>query len=345
MARRRSRSLLRMRLLRSITGGSFVRSAWPARGRMRLAAGHGARRRASRPAGQQEDSRSVLSRQRSQAAVDRERRAGNTASTSTSPPALLARSQRRPGLRRPRRGSPGLSERQAGPHRRQHVPRLARPREELICTPAANQLRVVFPSPIKAAAKSPPPIPGSRRPNAEPKTYIRKAAYEYGWDWGPRFVTSGIWRPVRLEAWDKVRIADFAIRQRDVSREVAHLDAEVEVEAASAGPAQRHRALHRRLASRSPSTRNVQLHAGPQHRSILPIEIAQPEALVSRRLRRSAALRIHCAGRASASKSQRRSARPRPACAPSFFVASSTSGAAPSSSSSTAFPSSARART
>jgi beta-mannosidase len=57
----------------------------------------------------------------------------------------------------------------------------------------------------------------------EDKTYIRKAAYEYGWDWGPRFVTSGIWRPVRLEAWDKVRIADFAIRQRDVSKEVAHL--------------------------------------------------------------------------------------------------------------------------
>ncbi len=48
-------------------------------------------------------------------------------------------------------------------------------------------------------------------------------------------MTSGIWKPVRLEAWDKVRIADFAIRQRDVSREVAHLDAEVEIEAASAG--------------------------------------------------------------------------------------------------------------
>jgi hypothetical protein len=43
--------------------------------------------------------------------------------------------------------------------------------------------------------------------------------------------------PVRLEAWDKVRIADFAIRQRDVSKEVAHVDAEVEVEAASAGSA------------------------------------------------------------------------------------------------------------
>ena len=30
----------------------------------------------------------------------------------------------------------------------------------------------------------------------------RKAPYHYGWDWGPRFVTSGIWRPVALEAWD-----------------------------------------------------------------------------------------------------------------------------------------------
>jgi beta-mannosidase len=79
-------------------------------------------------------------------------------------------------------------------------------------------------------------FPGIRRPKTD-KTYIRKPAYEYGWDWGPRFVTSGIWKPVRLEAWDKVRIADFAIRQRDVSKEVAHLDAEVEVEAASAGPA------------------------------------------------------------------------------------------------------------
>ncbi len=63
---------------------------------------------------------------------------------------------------------------------------------------------------------------------------MRKPAYEYGWDWGPRFVTSGVWKPVRLEAWDKVRIADFAIRQRDVSREVAHLDAQIEIDASSA---------------------------------------------------------------------------------------------------------------
>ena len=33
--------------------------------------------------------------------------------------------------------------------------------------------------------------------------FARKAPYHYGWDWGPRFVTSGIWREARLEAWSK----------------------------------------------------------------------------------------------------------------------------------------------
>jgi beta-mannosidase len=104
--------------------------------------------------------------------------------------------------------------------------------------PGSNSLFVVFPSPITAAQVVAAMDPWQSRTKTEPKTYIRKPAYEYGWDWGPRFVTSGIWKPVRIEAWDKVRIADFAIRQRDVSKTVAHVDAEVEVESATDGPAQ-----------------------------------------------------------------------------------------------------------
>jgi beta-mannosidase len=138
-----------------------------------------------------------------------------------------------------------------------------------------NLLRVVFASPIKAAEEVAAGDPFRLNSKTADKTYIRKAAYEYGWDWGPRFVTSGIWRPVRLEAWDKVRIADFAIRQRDVSKEVAHLDAEVEVEAATAGTA---RVAVQYTADGKPAiqTSTVAVHAG-RNVVTLPIEIRQPK--------------------------------------------------------------------
>ncbi|MGA2219972.1 MAG: glycoside hydrolase family 2 protein, partial [Terracidiphilus sp.] len=138
-----------------------------------------------------------------------------------------------------------------------------------------NVLRVVFPSPIKAAEAVAAQDPWQPNTKTAAKTYIRKAAYEYGWDWGPKFVTSGIWRPARLEAWDKVRIADFAIRQRDVSKEVAHLDAEVEVEAVSAGTA---RLGVQYTENGKPITviETVSVHAG---RNVidLPIQIRQPK--------------------------------------------------------------------
>ncbi len=41
--------------------------------------------------------------------------------------------------------------------------------------------------------------------------FTRKAGYHYGWDWGPRLVTLGIWRPVTLLSWDDIRIKDFNI--------------------------------------------------------------------------------------------------------------------------------------
>jgi beta-mannosidase len=138
-----------------------------------------------------------------------------------------------------------------------------------------NVLRIVFPSPITAAQEVAAGDPFRLRSKTEDKTYIRKPAYEYGWDWGPRFVTSGIWRPARLEGWDKVRIADFAIRQRDVSRDVAHLDAEVEVEVTAAGAAQVKVSY---LDGGKPVTisRSVAVHAG---RNVidLPVEIRQPK--------------------------------------------------------------------
>ncbi|WP_163582795.1 beta-mannosidase [Gracilibacillus saliphilus] len=61
--------------------------------------------------------------------------------------------------------------------------------------------------------------------------FARKAPYHYGWDWGPRFVTSGIWRNVYIEAWSHVCMQDVFIEQSHVTKEIAKLKANVELEA------------------------------------------------------------------------------------------------------------------
>ncbi len=61
--------------------------------------------------------------------------------------------------------------------------------------------------------------------------YVRKAPYSYGWDWGPRFVNEGIWKPVHLVTWDDVRVDALTIRENHVDAEVALLEAVVKVQA------------------------------------------------------------------------------------------------------------------
>lgn len=67
-----------------------------------------------------------------------------------------------------------------------------------------DTLEVVLHSPVKRGQalldRSPWPIPASNeaRPIGKQTSAVtRKAMYHFGWDWGPRLVTSGIWKPVR----------------------------------------------------------------------------------------------------------------------------------------------------
>ncbi|GHC00412.1 beta-mannosidase [Cerasicoccus arenae] len=45
------------------------------------------------------------------------------------------------------------------------------------------------------------------------RQYIRKQQCSFGWDWGPRFATSGIWRPIRIEAWEDCRLDGHRVSQ------------------------------------------------------------------------------------------------------------------------------------
>lgn len=59
--------------------------------------------------------------------------------------------------------------------------------------------------------------------------YTRKAPYSYGWDWGIRLATCGIWRPVRLVFSDVARIEDYYVHQASVSASKADVDNRLEI--------------------------------------------------------------------------------------------------------------------
>ncbi|MFV7234779.1 beta-mannosidase [Flavobacterium sp. ZB4R12] len=68
--------------------------------------------------------------------------------------------------------------------------------------PGTNKLVIVFLSAqnvVDLLAKKDLPfvIPDN------PRLYARKAQYHFGWDWGPKFTTCGIWKEVRLETFDE----------------------------------------------------------------------------------------------------------------------------------------------
>src|SRR5436309_8294397 len=104
-----------------------------------------------------------------------------------------------------------------------------------LAKPGPNILRIRFRSPINEVlpimAKMDYELPAGNDQGEKTSPHTRKAPYQYGWDWGPRFVTSGIWRPVFLEAWDKARVADLHILPKEIRADVANLTAEVEVAA------------------------------------------------------------------------------------------------------------------
>ena len=105
-----------------------------------------------------------------------------------------------------------------------------------------NELHILFYSPINEGIKKYDAqgyvIPvsdndlaeiGKVEGNKEVSVYTRKAGYHFGWDWGPRLVTSGVWRPVHLKAWDDAVIENLQIVQHEVSDEKATFTAVFEV--------------------------------------------------------------------------------------------------------------------
>ncbi|HET9696459.1 MAG TPA: glycoside hydrolase family 2 protein [Terriglobales bacterium] len=138
----------------------------------------------------------------------------------------------------------------------------------------ANQLLVAFPSPITAAAHIAAKDFWQPQTKTPEESYLRKPAYEYGWDWGPRFVLSGIWRPVHLDVWDDAKISDFHVRQRDISSDLARLVLEAEINSSKSQSATVS-VDYEQNGKKATISRDVQLTAGINHVD-LPLELAHP---------------------------------------------------------------------
>jgi beta-mannosidase len=84
-----------------------------------------------------------------------------------------------------------------------------------------NTLDIVFDPSVKkgkeAAEKLNYTLPGDE------KIFTRKAQYQYGWDWGPRFVTAGIWKKVQLNLYNTAVIENVKFEQRSLTDAKAEL--------------------------------------------------------------------------------------------------------------------------
>ena len=153
--------------------------------------------------------------------------------------------------------------------------------------PGANTLRIVFHSAVEKMipyVKSLPYVLPSistqtsgNEENIATAPYTRKAPYNYGWDWGPRYMTEGIWRPVRLETWDALRIENFHIHQQSITADLANVTAEVEIDASRATTATLALA-HDELSGpqTADGSQTLQLNAGMNHVSF-PLRISTPK--------------------------------------------------------------------
>ena len=68
-----------------------------------------------------------------------------------------------------------------------------------------------------------------------PRMYVRKAQYSFGWDWGPKFTTCGIWKNISLSGWNEVKMNDLHFTINTLTDKLATVKATYQIESNSEG--------------------------------------------------------------------------------------------------------------
>ena len=103
-----------------------------------------------------------------------------------------------------------------------------------------NNLRIYFHSAVNTGMEKLKKVPYTimaaneiAPENERSNVFTRKAPFHYGWDWGPRLVTCGIWKPVKLIAWNNSLMNDLYLKPIQISTEKASYQAIAQITATS----------------------------------------------------------------------------------------------------------------
>ena len=100
----------------------------------------------------------------------------------------------------------------------------------------SNDLSIVFLSPIQVNKSQVDSLgyelpAGCETVETKVSPFTRKSAYHFGWDWGPRFVTCGIWRPIELLVSDNIQINNTLITFDEIHSKYAVVTYEIDYHA------------------------------------------------------------------------------------------------------------------
>lgn len=145
-----------------------------------------------------------------------------------------------------------------------------------------NRLHILFHSPVKMAlpqlASNGFEYPADNdHSDKRVSVFTRKAPYSYGWDWGIRMVTSGIWRPVSLYFYDVASINDYHVKQVSLTDSLAKISNRLKINSVLSGNVEADIIVTCSISGQQPITvrHNVTLSPGLNFVDV-PIDISEP---------------------------------------------------------------------
>jgi beta-mannosidase len=109
-----------------------------------------------------------------------------------------------------------------------------------------------------------------------PRMWMRKAQFSFGWDWAPRLLTCGIWRPIALRAYQRLAVRDVFLAPH-LDAEVARIRIQAEIESFAKDEFEVH--LFLKLQGRQVYPHELEVTLGPGT-NLIETEIVVPDPIL-----------------------------------------------------------------